>query len=356
MKPLGILLLAFLSTVPLPVSALVNMKDASFSKTWTDFTVTGATSNFHIRRTYDSRSIERGLFGFGWCSDIETRLKFTYDGHIKIKECSLAGEIIYVPATADMEPSDERIPKRTLSAHSPATYFTALNRPGEHIRRLGDTLIRTQVDGTNQVFNKDGRLLRVKTQDQKIFNFYYDQQGRPLEIRNSPGENKLLFFYKDGTNFVRTISGTGDQRVDYEYQDDNLIRTVGSQRGLIKYSYDQFHNLTQINYPNNSSELLIYDSQKDWVTEYRGRDGCVETYHYLLHQQTKGMQHSSSVMKRVCGRLQQNLIHYEFWHEAKDNNGTFLSRMKIHYKNETLEIRYHPKHGQPVFTQLKRRD
>jgi len=40
-----------------------------------------------IVRTYNSRSLFSGMFGFGWCSDFETSMEVNAEGNIKVKEC-----------------------------------------------------------------------------------------------------------------------------------------------------------------------------------------------------------------------------------------------------------------------------
>jgi hypothetical protein len=51
--------------------AAVNMKNASFISEWTDYRV----NHWDLIRTYDSRSTHNGLFGYGWCSGLDVRLK-----------------------------------------------------------------------------------------------------------------------------------------------------------------------------------------------------------------------------------------------------------------------------------------
>ena len=52
-----------------PAFALVDMKNANYTNTWTDMEIPGSGYDFKIIRTYNSRSLFNGIFGFGWCSD-----------------------------------------------------------------------------------------------------------------------------------------------------------------------------------------------------------------------------------------------------------------------------------------------
>ena len=76
--------------------AFVDMKNANYSHTWTDISLDGTGYNLQLRRTYNSRSLHNGLFGFGWCSGYESKLKVTPEGNIKIVVCGGGNEVEYV--------------------------------------------------------------------------------------------------------------------------------------------------------------------------------------------------------------------------------------------------------------------
>ncbi|PWU17256.1 MAG: hypothetical protein C5B49_09240 [Bdellovibrio sp.] len=64
--PLSILVLVGAIFFPQSLHAEINLKDAGLIRSWKD----GGEATGVIR-TYSSRSLYRGLFGFGWCSDID---------------------------------------------------------------------------------------------------------------------------------------------------------------------------------------------------------------------------------------------------------------------------------------------
>ena len=63
------LLLGLILFVPITSMAIVDMKSANYSESWTDMAVPGVGYDLRVNRTYNSRSLFSGLFGFGWCSD-----------------------------------------------------------------------------------------------------------------------------------------------------------------------------------------------------------------------------------------------------------------------------------------------
>src|SRR5262245_35517236 len=63
------------------VDASVNMRSAHFQQSWTD--------NGLLVITYNSRSMFQGLFGFGWCSNLEKRLSTLSPSKIALYECGI---------------------------------------------------------------------------------------------------------------------------------------------------------------------------------------------------------------------------------------------------------------------------
>ena len=75
-KLLSIIALLFLTTKSM---ALVDMNNAGYTNSWVDLEVPGNGYDMRILRAYKSRTIYNGMFGFGWCSEYETKLEEAYD-------------------------------------------------------------------------------------------------------------------------------------------------------------------------------------------------------------------------------------------------------------------------------------
>jgi len=76
---------------------IVDVRSAGYSKTFVDFKSQARGFNLKIERTYNSRSLFNGLFGFGWCSNIETQLEVLPDNSLKVTECGGGMEVFYYP-------------------------------------------------------------------------------------------------------------------------------------------------------------------------------------------------------------------------------------------------------------------
>ena len=81
LKLLASVALIFLSTKSM---ALVDMNNAGYTNSWVDLEVPGNGYDMRILRAYKSRTIYNGMFGFGWCSEYETKLETTSEGSVKI--------------------------------------------------------------------------------------------------------------------------------------------------------------------------------------------------------------------------------------------------------------------------------
>ena len=78
---------------PFFASAVVDTKSAGYSKTYIDFNFAIEKYGFKLERAYNSRSIYNGLFGFGWCSNLETVLMVLPDNSVKVTECGGGMEV-----------------------------------------------------------------------------------------------------------------------------------------------------------------------------------------------------------------------------------------------------------------------
>src|SRR5688572_4836739 len=91
--------LAFIALfLPLSAHALIDMRNANYSESWVDLQIKGSAYDLKVQRTYNSRTLFNGIFGFGWCSDFETKLKVTAENTLRVTECGAGFEQDYTPA------------------------------------------------------------------------------------------------------------------------------------------------------------------------------------------------------------------------------------------------------------------
>ena len=118
-----------LTLASLSATAIVDMKNANYSMTWYDFAAMAGAEGperaapgpwadlrtLGLARTYNSRSLHDGAFGFGWCSALETRLRFTPEGNAVLVHCGAGQEQRFL--REDHDPGDvRRLAERIVEA------------------------------------------------------------------------------------------------------------------------------------------------------------------------------------------------------------------------------------------------
>ena len=104
-------LLCFLFFMFFESQAVVNMRNGSYTESWVDFVDPQNGYEIKIQRFYSSRSLFDGLFGYGWCSDIETKLDILSNGTIDLTECGGGMKASYYPLSFDLKnPKRQVIP------------------------------------------------------------------------------------------------------------------------------------------------------------------------------------------------------------------------------------------------------
>lgn len=365
--------------------AVVDMKSANYAETYTDLQVPGIGYDLRVTRTYNSRSIFNGMFGFGWCSDFETKVEVTPEDTLKLTECGGGVEINYLPKNYKASSSNSTIAQiiaalkkkrpdlkadylnklseemktnsfmkeefaRRLeikgSVKSGAIYL-ANGKESENIAITDGYYKRTLSDGTYQRFDlKTGRLTHMYDKNGNYLKLAWskdvllgvsDNLGRKLTFKSDPSSKK-----------VALIVGPNKMTATYDTAGDNLVAVKNASGEVYKYGYDELHNLVKITLPDKTSKELAYNKDKDWVTSFKNPKGCVETYDYMLGKPDPKSYFKSTVVKK-CGKEITNQSSYEFFHKPRrDGLGLYLHRVKTVNNGAVTDITYHPVFGKPL--------
>lgn len=369
--------------------ALVDMNNASYSNTWIDLEVPGSGYDMKVIRTYKSRTLFNGMFGFGWCSEFETKLEATSEGNIKISECGDGQEITYSSheiTKKDLDITINQIIKKmkddTKVKASSANYWTNLanqllldeaqrtrlakqygitvaikegmkfSANGKEVENvvLGKTFYtRNLPDGSYQRFDLQGRLITMYDKNNNFLKFNYDKDIlKEIEDNNA---RRLTFKYYPNKK-VKSISGPNSLLTEYKYsaQEDLLWnKNAWAKKGadVYVYEYNEFHNLTKAMWPDKTFVSLRYDNVKDWVLGFTDRDKCNENYKYEFSPNDPKYHYWSSVIK-TCGKDIVASNRYEFWHKPLENGQVVLSRVLTNVSGSITDITYHDTFGKPV--------
>jgi YD repeat-containing protein len=358
------------------------MRNANYSNTWVDLEVPGPGYDFRVARTYNSRSLFNGMFGFGWCSDFETKIKITPEGNIKLTECGGGLEITYSTKDFGQKDIDKSITQivdkakqsnkgqtesyfqkmksdlkgdasyrdkmaadlgLSFSAKEGAKYF-ANGREVEHFVFAKSTYIRNMPDGSSMKFDMNGRLIQMFNKTASFLKFDYD--GNFLKTITDNNGRKLNFKYANQK--LVAINGPNNLSAEYKFINvDDLSWVKNAWGNAYVFEYDDLHNLTKSIWPDKTFIQLTYEKNKDWVTSFRDRTSCVESYKYEESKEEPKLHYSSSV-KKVCGKDVTAEAKFEFYHKVRPDGVTVLSRTVTNQNGHTNDIVYHEIFGRPI--------
>jgi YD repeat-containing protein len=362
--------------------AIVDMKNANYSNTWVDIEVPGSGYELKIARTYNSRSLLNGIFGFGWCSDFETKIEKTAEGNLKLTECGAGQETFYYPRefgrkeidktisqiaarlreTRKMEErqlkalTDQMVSDHDLRAQyatdlkiaipvKEGTQFFANGREVENILFAKGYYTRSLPDGSSMRFSVEGRLTHLYDKNGNFLKFEYDKDAI-REVVDNNGRRLSFKFYTNKK--VKSIVGPNGISAEYKYANlDDLASVKNGWGNTYGYEYDDLHNLTKANYPDGKSIALTYDKKNDWVTSFTDREKCTEVYKYEFSESEPKM-HYWATVKKTCGKEVVNESKHEFWFKTRKDGQVYLQRVASTINGNITDITYHEDFGKPV--------
>lgn len=378
---------SILSFLPLMVFSVVDTRSAGYTRVDEDFETPGTGFELKIERAYNSRSLYNGIFGYGWCSNFETRLDTLPGNIIRGVECGAGMEIVYRPKTQGLNIDEQvksiisevkkrrkvnkaQLKKLTRDLKQSQTlrsdFITALQlkgkitaglkyyangRSNEYIESKNNKFYRYLPNGVSEVFNSDGSLSRIYDKFGNYIDFTWtqskititDNKGRRLILTLNPSNGKVKEAHF-GKKAVARYKHNGKE---------DLVEVwslkAGKLRRAFQYGYDGLHNLRVVAYPNKTTEKLTYDTRKDWVMSFKNRKGCLEKYDYWKNP--KNANHYSSSVEKVCRGKIVSKGKYEFWnkpHPNKKKGGFYLHRARSRVNGRLTDVIFHPDFGTPV--------
>ncbi|MGZ3797754.1 MAG: DUF6531 domain-containing protein [Pseudobdellovibrionaceae bacterium] len=312
----------FLSTLlslsfPFSAKADVNMKNASYFKTWIDLEIRKDAHIFQLRRTYNSRSLHPGLFGFGWCTDFEKSLELNRSDQIILYDCRLNAPLKFKRKKENLYESPSK----------------------ETIEFKEDHYLRTTTKKTLQKFDKLGKLTRLIDPNENRLDFIYEKGG-PLRkiIYNKDVELNIKFDTLH--RHIQAITSDEGSEAHYSYENQNLVDVRNSWKNFFVYHYDGFHNLIRILYPGKVEEILTYDSEKDWILRIdRLKDSVIQCTEIFKYTQENNSNYSSTAEKICAGKTIAKTI-YEFRHKTRADGSKYLDQVKISQGGRIQRISY----------------
>lgn len=359
---------------------IVDVRSAGYSKSFVDFETQAKGFPLKVERTYNSRSLFNGLFGFGWCSNFETQLEVLPDNSLKIAECGGGLESFYFPKNKKanvslqtalilkaMKAKNVRMNKKGLNklkadlVKSPtlrADFLKALDIKGqatkgevyykngssnEFITVKNNSYQRKLPSGLSEVFNKKGKLVRSFDNSGNLIDIKW--QANFVSVVDNLGNRLILKL--SSSKKIKKITFNKKSIASYQYKGEDLAKVSNSYKEVFYHAYNDFHDLVKTVYPDKTTETLRYNEKKDWVMGFKDRRGCQEDYKYATN--AKNPDHYFATVQKKCGRKIVNKSVYEFWNKTLANGSKYLhrARSKVNGRLKTDAI-FHPKFGSPT--------
>lgn len=366
-----------------PAFSIVDMKNANFSNTWVDLEVPGTGYDLKITRTYNSKTLFEGMFGFGWCSDYETRLSITAEGNLKLTECGAGQEVYYFPrqfGQKDIEAMVQKIVAKVKAAKKidekrlkqftedlrndsdlrsafassykisqglkEGTQYYANGREVETMVYSKNIFTRTMPDGSSMRFDQNGLMTHMYDKNGNFIKIDYAKDGTISQVSDN-NARKLSFKYFTNKK-VQSIVGPSGMTSEYKFKNLNdLIWVKTAWKSIYTFEYDGSHNMVKAGYPDKTSIALTYDTKNDWVTSFTDREKCNEKYTYEFSEKNPKMNYWATV-KKVCGKEVVNESKHEFWYSERKDGQTYLQRVASTVNGNVTDITYHEVFGKPV--------
>jgi len=358
----------------------VNLKNGNFYISYTDVDLEAFHSAYSgIIRTYNSKSIQVGLFGFGWGTEIETHLSAYPDGTIVVKENGSGSKNYFksLLITADMlELMIDELIETTIGEgdlkNIPKTIIKRRNK------LMGDLEYRTsQWDkyakkgmleyvldfpvGMEWESYKHGNQLLVKNE-----NGYVRTEGREIEtfdifgklIKIDDGQGNYTALEYENSNLVKLINADESElhftsntdgfitsitsqigTASYTYDGQDLIAATDTGSNVYNYTYDNNHNMTSIGYADGTSRRMEYHPKTQYVKRITARDDTFVDYEYQVFYKEDGTvdndHYSTSVIKEGYYGKVTNYYEYKIRTKPNGSRYTYMISTKINNVSTT---------------------
>jgi RHS repeat-associated protein len=213
-----------------------------------DLSVSTVSVALNLTRSYAPSRLSTGMLGSGWSLNWQPVLI-----------CDQAGvRILDTGGVTEFVAEDDQ-----------QTVLHSLS--GQLLTWRDNTATRVQVDGTQDIFSADGKLVQRIVQG-VTFTLQYDDHQRLVRIAG-PDAVSLEFDYPSADT-ICIRSSTGDA-VTYVLRENRLAR-VERMPGLpTEYAYDEAGHLARITHPQFGAVELTYNPE-GLLTTRRWSDGSVE--------------------------------------------------------------------------------
>ncbi|MCM2322409.1 MAG: RHS repeat protein [Oligoflexia bacterium] len=382
---------AFLLMLP-PAFANVSLRNGNFFVGYTDIFYPGGFDP-KIERVYNSKTVFKGMFGWGWGNEYEVYLKVSADGSVVVHEYGGGAENRFSPTAF----KPEELAKAVETISQTAQKAGALGGPEqvsaykkklttdasfrhqewEKYRTSGKLPVRELPDGTQLVSNKFsfqklvkvaggyvrtfdngktekfssvGRLVRIMDKNNNYIDLSYTRDGKLEKLTDN--FNRRMFFKFNQKGLLEAIEGENGKRSQYKYNErDELIASKDVDGNSYGYRYDTVgrHNMIEIAYADKTTMAMAYydKSMKENIKSVKDRDGTVSEYKYEQDAADPGHFSVAVAVKGVDGKKISD-SKYEYYLKRKADGEEWQYKMVTTVDGDRTETTYNECCGLPL--------
>ncbi|WP_282134732.1 DUF6531 domain-containing protein [Seonamhaeicola maritimus] len=377
------------------IFAGVNPKNGNFYISYTDIDLENNKSAFpEIVRTYNSSASGVGYFGYGWSSNIETKLYAYPDGTLLIKERGLGASSYYKSDLALDFMLDDMIDQLIELAisegnleNSPDLILQHRDKLTNNLEyRLGqwDTYVKKGLldyvkdfpVGMQWLSHQYGNSILSRTEqgykrEQSKQTEEFNLNGLMIRYEKSSGassvieyvDNKIskiintdgsiLLFNTNEKGFVTEIT-FNDKKAFYKYKETDLAETSDIIGNVFTHTYDLKHNMISIGYVDGSKRIMTYYGRNSRIKSETDREGNKTEYDYVVFYKDDGTidpDHFATTISHQDYDGKQTTT-YEYVMDVKDNGERYTKMYKITTNGVSFETHYDELCDKPI---LKKR-
>jgi YD repeat-containing protein len=358
-------------------NAGVNLKNGNFYISYTDIVVPGTGKSLEMTRTYNSKSTEKGWFGFGWGNVFETKLIKSPDGCVVVHEHGAGGKTRFCPKNAvDPKKAAQKIvdamrQRSTLTGTAEKNLMNRLtsnaelrhvyarkfrvktniakgtvlysNQRGIQEVQVTDTgYTRKSNDGKKEYFNKDGQLEKIKDKNNYRVEFTYKNKTL-YSIKDSFAKQIYVTWYSNGK--IKQMWSAKDKIAEFKYEGDDLVYSKDVAGNTYAFEYDNNHNLTKVIYDpkkkkggKEDSMKIEYEKKTFFISKITDRNGDTTTYKYGANSKNPKDHYWTEVAKKGFNNKEiTNKYEYEIKARPDGSRYTYRIMTKINgIKTETI--------------------
>ncbi len=237
-------------------NAYIQIETGQLIHEMTDYEISEGNYPLTITRQYQQLKAGKSILGDRWCFNFEQQMKIE-DGGYRLYACGNPTAILF------------KLTGKTLKYEKEKMFEM---KKGGLLRRAGNS--------ETLVYNDKGFLIsKARTSGKKhAIKYFYDKENRPIKMTYMG--RVTLSFKLDENGHTTGIFIKNKKVVNYVIANRKLVLEKNGWGLEHQFEYDTMGLLTQIKYPDNSTEKFGYSKETKTVNDYVSKEGCIRKFDY----------------------------------------------------------------------------